>query len=241
MHEPTEQVQKETGPRSVSELQPKMKVEGVVKETPLHGAVIDLGLEYDGLIHISQLAPRRVSRVTDVVKPGDRVTAWVLKVNHETRTVALTMIEPPAVEWDELAEGQIRKGVVVRLEPYGAFVDIGAERPGLLHVREMSTGYVRHPSELVKEGDEVEVRILAYDRRKRRIDLSMLGVAPEEEVSETASDDETPAMTTMELALKRAQSAQPRSSHPRTTKRVSPEILERQNILLETLKQHAKR
>jgi uncharacterized protein len=66
---------------SIADLQPKMRLQGVVKDTQLYGAVVDIGLEYDGVVHISQLAPRRVNRVVDVVQPGDAVTVWVTKVN----------------------------------------------------------------------------------------------------------------------------------------------------------------
>ena len=107
------------------------------------------------------------------------MTLWVTKVNPEEGHIGLTMVEPPKVDWRELAEGQIHPGTVMRIESYGAFVDIGAKRPGLLHIREMSSGYVRHPSELVQMGEEVRVRILKLDRQKRRIDLTMIDIVDE--------------------------------------------------------------
>jgi small subunit ribosomal protein S1 len=224
---------------SMADLQPKMRLQGVVKDTQLYGAVVDIGLEYDGVVHISQLAPRRVNRVVDVVQPGDAVTVWVTKVNSEKGRIGLTMVEPPQVDWSELKEGQIYTGTVTRLERYGAFVDVGAERAGLLHVREMSSGYVRDPSELVKVGDEVEVRILNMDRRRRRIDLSMMGIADEIE----DEPEEEPSMTAMEIALQRAQ-AERRGRGRRHGKRRSPDLserAEREDILARTLKQHSKR
>jgi small subunit ribosomal protein S1 len=224
---------------SIADLQPKMRLQGVVKDTQLYGAVVDIGLEYDGVVHISQLAPRRVNRVADVVQPGDTVTVWVTKVNSEKGRIGLTMVEPPQVEWSELEEGQIYTGTVTRLERYGAFVDVGAERAGLLHVREMSTGYVRDPSELVKVGEQVEVRILNLDRRRRRIDLTMMGIA--DEIEEEL--EEEPAMTAMEVALQRAQVERRRRGR-RHGKRRSPDLYERaerEDILARTLKQHSKR
>jgi small subunit ribosomal protein S1 len=224
---------------SIADLQPKMRLQGVVKDTQLYGAVVDIGLEYDGVVHISQLAPRRVNRVADVVQPGDAVTVWVTKVNSEKGRIGLTMVEPPQVDWSELEEGQIYTGTVTRLERYGAFVDVGAERAGLLHVREMSTGYVRDPSELVKVGDEVEVRILNLDRRRRRIDLTMMGIADEIE----DEPEEEPSMTAMEIALHRAQ-VERRGHGRRHGKRRSPDLserAEREDILARTLKQHSKR
>ena len=71
------------------------------------------------------------------------------------------------------------KGKVVRLETYGAFVDIGAERPGMVHVSELAHGYVKTPSEIVKEGDEIEAKVLEVDRKKKQIKLSMKALEAE--------------------------------------------------------------
>jgi len=187
-------------PTSIDNIQPKMCLEGTVSRTELYGAFVNLGLEHDGLIHISRMAKRRVKKVTDKVNIGDKVKVWVLDVDPEQGRIGLTMVQPPDVEWDELADGQIRKGRVVRMERYGVFVDIGAERPGLLHVREMGA-YVRHPNEVVREGEEIEVRITGLNRRKRQIDLSMdLG----QEI-EDLEENEEPMLSPMELAFHRAE------------------------------------
>ena len=222
-------------PGAVTDLQPKMRLSGVVKETQLYGAVVDIGLEYDGVVHISQLAPRRVNRVSDVVQPGDEVTVWVTKVNSEKGRIGLTMVQPPQVDWNELEEGQIHTGTVTRMERYGAFVDIGAERPGLLHVREMSAGYVRSPSDLVQMGDQIEVRILKLDRRRHRIDLTTMGIADEIEDEPEAE----PMMTSMEIALQRARAEQ-RAQSRRHGKHRSRDLSEQEDILSRTLKRHAR-
>jgi len=232
-----ETTQQSPQPRSITDLRPKMCLQGTIRQTQLYGALVDIGLEYDGMVHISQLAPERINRVTDVVQPGDNVTVWVTKVDPEKRRIGLTMIEPPKVDWHDLAEGQVHTGTVTRLEPYGAFVDIGAERAGLLHVREMSTGYVRHPSELVRIGEEVEVRILKLDRRKRRIDLTMMGIEPEIE----DEPEEEHAETAMEIALQHART-RPRQQKPerRYEKHPLANLSEQEDILARTLKQHSK-
>nr|HID14365.1 30S ribosomal protein S1 [Anaerolineae bacterium] len=232
----TEEMTRPPEPKSISDLQPKMRLRGTVKETQLYGAVVDIGLEYDGVIHISQLSSEHVNRVSDVVQPGDSVTVWVTKVDPAKGRIGLTMVEPPQVDWHELAEGQIYTGTVTRIEPYGVFVDIGAERPGLLHVREMSAGYVRHPSELVQIGEKVEVRILKLNRRKRRIDLTMMGIEAESE----DKPEEQPVKTAMEIALERAQ-GQPSESKRRHERRRPPDLSEREDILARTLAQHSKR
>lgn len=222
-------------PRSITDLRQKMRLQGTVKQTQLYGAVVDIGLEQDGSVHISQLCPAHVNRVTDVVQPGDSVTVWVTKVDPSQGSIGLTMIEPPGVDWNELAEEQVHTGTVTRMESYGAFVDIGAERPGLLHVREMSSGYVRHPSELVRIGEEVEVRILKLDRRKRRIDLTMMGIK-----IEVADDpDEEPNKTMMEIALQRAHVEQKGTERRPKKRHKPPDLSERADILARTLKQHS--
>lgn len=225
-------------PRSITDLRPKMRLQGTVKQTHLYGAVLDIGLKHDGVVHISQLSPRRVNRVTDVVRPGDSVTVWVTKVDSEKGRIGLTMVEPSRVEWRDLAERQIHTGTVTRLESYGAFVDIGIKRPGLLHVREMSTGYVRHPSELVRIGEEIEVRILKLDQQKRRIDLTMMGIE-EVEAEDDSGEEEEPAATAMEIALQRART-QPQKPGRRHEKHQPADLSEREDILARTLEQHSK-
>ena len=224
--------------QSITDLKSKMRLEGVVKETQLYGAVVDIGLEYDGVVHISQLSPNRVNRVTDVVQEGDNVTVWVTKVDSEQGRIGLTMVEPPKVDWHELKEGQVYTGTVTRLEPYGAFVDIGAERPGLLHVREMSSVYVRHPSELVRMGEEIEVRILKLDRRKRRIDLTM---ADTEAELDSEPEEEEALKTAMEIALQKARRRQRQTKRRQNKRRRPDHLAEREDILARTLEKHAKR
>ncbi len=219
-------------PASIQDLRPKMKLEGQVTRTELYGAFVNLGLERDGMIHISRLARRRVNKVTDRVKAGDKVTVWVVDVEPADGRIGLTMVEPPEVDWDELTEGRILKGRVARLERYGAFVEIGAERPGLLHVREMGNRYVRHPSEVVKEGEEVEVRILRVDRRKHQIDLT-LDLGNEPEVVEEAEDE--PFLSSMELAFRDAQKTPHRDRTRKDRKRERFEQDDYEDIFHRTL------
>lgn len=185
---------------NMNDLRPKMCLEGVVTRTELYGAFVNIGLEREGLVHISRLAPKRVNKVTDKVNVGDKVTVWVANVDPEQGRIGLTMVKPPEVDWDELKEGQIVTGTVKRIERYGVFVDIGAERLGLLHVSQMGR-YVKEPSEVVKENETVELRILSLDSRKRQIDLTM-DLGQEEEVVEA---DEEPLLSPMEIAFRQAQ------------------------------------
>jgi ribosomal protein S1 len=208
--------------------------------------LVDIGLEVQGLLHISQLsADNDVDVVTEAVDLGDEVTVWVADVQPEQGRVSLTMVEPPDVTWNELHEGRVYPGRVTRIEQYGAFVDLGAERPGLLHVREMSSGYVDHPSELVSVGDEIDVRILRVDRRRQRIDLTRQGleeeVVEEPEPEESAEAVEVTPQTAMELAMERARADRQRDGEderPQPSKG-GAEFTERDDILERTLRQHS--
>lgn len=169
----TEEATAEATPTSITDLTPKMQLKGTVKRLELYGAFIDLGIDATGLVHISKIGGEQVNRVSDALNEGEEVTVWVEKVDPERQQVMLTMVPPLAVDWTELKTDQVYEGKVTRLETFGAFVGIGAEREGLVHISELSHNYVKHPSEVVNVGDEVQVKVLGFNRRKRRIDLSM--------------------------------------------------------------------
>lgn len=208
----------QTAPTSIGDLEPKMKLKGVVKRLELYGAFIDVGIGADGLIHISKLGNEHVNRVADVLNTGDEVTVWVDKVDPARNQLMLTMIEPLAVDWKDLKDGQVYTGTVTRLENFGAFVNIGAEREGLVHISELSHDYIKNPSEVISVGDEVQVQVLGFNRRKRRIDLSVKALIekPEQEAKETyvgsvkdfqaeaEKEEEYEMPNAMEIAFRRA-------------------------------------
>jgi ribosomal protein S1 len=212
----TENTAPETVPESLNDLKRKMKLTGTVTRLELYGAFIDIGVGVDALIHISQLGKEHVNRVSDVLSVGDEVTVWVDKVDPERDQVMVSMIEPLDVDWNDLKKGQVYTGTVTRLENFGAFVDIGAEREGLVHISELSHDFVNHPKEVANVGDEVQVQVLGFSKRKRRIDLSMkaLEEKPEQEAPsggdtsppeghyEDDQDDEM--LTAMEIAMRKA-------------------------------------
>ena len=203
----------------------KQKFEGKVLKTTLQGAIVDIGSKIPAFLHVSQVIDSEnkdkvVTNLDETLKVDQVIPVWikrVLKDHYE-----LTMREPLMYEWRELAPEMSVKGTIVRLESFGAFVEIGAERPGLVHVSELSHNFVRLPSEVVKVGDEVEVKILEVNRRKKQIKLSMkaLQETPEEilaevtpnrrkgkakqEVVEVAQEEIIPDPTFMEIAMRQA-------------------------------------
>ena len=156
---------------SAETLETKTKLNGKILKTTLAGALVDIGQSLPGVLHISQISETPVNKVEDVLKEGQEVTVWVKRVRKDR--IELTMIEPLMYDWKELKPDMVVKGKVTRLETYGAFVDFGAERPGLIHVSELAHGYVKTAGDVVKAGDEVEAKVLEVDRRKRQIRLSI--------------------------------------------------------------------
>ncbi len=164
------------------ELKPKTKLSGRVLKTSLAGAILDVGQDLPAVVHISQISKGPINRVDEVLKPGQTVEVWVKRVRKDR--IEVTMIEPLAYEWKEIKPDLVVTGKVVRIEDYGIFVDFGAERPGMVHISELTRGYVKHPSEVVKEGDEVEAKVLEVNRKKKQIRLSMKALMPEKIVVE---------------------------------------------------------
>ena len=161
------------GPDSILDLEPGMELKGRVKSITDFGAFVDLGIAQDGLVHISELVPRRVEKVSDVVHVGDEVRVWVKKVDKKRGRISLTMVKPVTRRFRDLKPNTLLEGVVTRIEPYGVFVDIGTRRDGLVHVSELTEGYIDSPGDIVSVGDKVQVRVLKVDRKARKVDLSM--------------------------------------------------------------------
>lgn len=164
-----------------NDVKPKVHYTGTVVKIGLAGAIIDIGAERPAVMHISQIVSESpdqpIKRVEDVLKVGQQVEVWVKRVKDDR--VELTMIKPLDLEWRDIKKGMTVKGQVVRLEKFGAFIEIGAERPGLIHISEMAHGYVRQPSDVVNEGDEVESQIIDVNRKKKQIKLSIKALQPE--------------------------------------------------------------
>ncbi|MDP2694958.1 MAG: 30S ribosomal protein S1 [Gallionella sp.] len=152
-------------------------VKGVVKNITDYGAFVDLG-GIDGLLHITDLAWRRVKHPSEVLNVGDEVEAKVLKFDQEKNRVSLGIKQMGDDPWSGLArrypQGTRLFGKVTNLTDYGSFVEIEQGIEGLVHVSEMDwTNKNIHPSKVVQLGDEVEVMILEIDEARRRISLGM--------------------------------------------------------------------
>src|SRR6201995_1548136 len=161
----------------VASLQEKQIVEGVVKNITDYGAFVDLG-GVDGLLHVTDIAWRRVSHPTEVLNVGQTVTVQIIKINHETQRISLGMKQLQTDPWEGVAAkypvGVQFKGKVTNVTDYGAFVELEPGVEGLVHVSEMS--WVKknvHPNKIVTPGQEVDVMVLEVDSNKRRISLGL--------------------------------------------------------------------
>ncbi|MBL8471222.1 MAG: 30S ribosomal protein S1 [Rhodocyclaceae bacterium] len=157
-------------------------VKGVVKNITDYGAFVDLG-GIDGLLHITDLAWRRVRHPSEVLAVGDEVTAKVLRFDQEKNRVSLGMKQLGEDPWVGISRrypsGTRMFGKVTNLTDYGAFVEIEQGIEGLVHVSEMDwTNKNIHPTKVVQLGDEVEVMILEIDEERRRISLGMKQCLP---------------------------------------------------------------
>ena len=224
--------------RPLAELHVGEELQGTVTKVELFGAFVNIGAERDGLVHISNLRKERVNRVEDVVSVGQAVQVWISKVDPASGRVELTMVRPVLRKWSDIKPGLRIEGTVVKLEKFGAFVDVGAERPGLVHVSEMSNDYVTNPAQIAKEGDTVSVTVLEVDRTKRQIRLTMKQAPEAIEPDPEEAADVIPSA--MEFALRRAMEgtqageANPASedsnstpAKPKSTRRAQEDILAR--------------
>lgn len=246
-----------SSPLKIDDIKRKMTFKGKVLKTTLAGAIVDIGLEVPGVIHISQLQKDPVKRVEDVVQAGQEVDVWVRRIFPKKNRIELTMIKPLDLEWGEIEKDMVLKGKVNRLEKFGVFVDIGAERPGLVHISELTHDFIRTPNEVVKEGEEVEVKVLEVNRQKKQIKLSMKALEEKPEkiarVIQAKIDKkekntstpqpqqpevvkEAPIPTAMEMALREAMDKVSTSEPVATAKKKSKGSHELEDILKRTLK-----
>ena len=153
------------------------EVKGIVKNLTDYGAFVDLG-GVDGLLHITDMAWKRVKHPSEIVNVGDEINVKVLKFDKEKQRVSLGMKQMGNDPWQEIAqrypEGTKITGQVTNLTDYGCFVEIEDGVEGLVHVSEMDwTNKNIHPSKVVNLGDSVEVMVLEIDEERRRISLGL--------------------------------------------------------------------
>ena len=152
-------------------------VEGVVKNITDYGAFVDLG-GLDGLLHVTDIAWKRINHPSEVLTLGDSIKVQIIKVNKETNRISLGMKQLDVDPWADVESrfpiGSNQKGLVTNITDYGAFVELEAGVEGLVHVSEMSwTKKNVHPGKILSTSQEVEVKVLELDKEKRRVSLGL--------------------------------------------------------------------
>jgi len=176
---------------------PTTMVEGVVRNLTNYGAFIEIEEGIDGLLHVTDMSwVRKVTHPSEVVNKGDAVTCVVLNVDQERKRIALGLKQMNNDPWEgdipgRYKAGELRKGKVTKLTNFGVFVELEPGLEGLLHISELSDDKIESPEEIVKVGDDIEVRVLRVDAADRKIGLSRrkLNEPYVEETEETAEDD----------------------------------------------------
>lgn len=172
-----EETRAEARSELVASLEEGQVIDGVVKNITEYGAFVDLG-GIDGLLHVTDMAWRRVNHPSEVVTIGQTVKVKIIKINQDTHRISLGIKQLLADPWDGIAArypvGARLKGRVTNITDYGAFVEVEPGIEGLIHVSEMSwTKKNVHPGKIVSTSQEVDVAILEVDQVKRRISLGL--------------------------------------------------------------------
>jgi len=185
--------------RILSSLSVGQVIEGTVQRITNFGVFVDIG-GIDGLVHISEMAWHHVEHPSEVVKVGDSVRVKVLKVDPEAERISLSIKATQPGPWervaDEFSVGSIVKGIVKRLVSFGAFVEIMPGVEGLVHISQIAHRHIGTPHEVLKEGQEVQVKILDINPAEKRVSLSIKETeeAPRvERKSDNASSDHSSA------------------------------------------------
>ncbi|HET6386707.1 MAG TPA: 30S ribosomal protein S1 [Armatimonadota bacterium] len=168
--------------------------QGIVRRVTDYGAFVDIG-GIDGLLHVSEMSWTRIKHPNDVVHVGDEIQVMVLKVSEDRKKISLGLRQILPDPWSDVGEqfreGQIVTGVVTRLVPFGAFVQLKEGVEGIIPNTELSDRRVSKPDEILSEGEEVTVKILDVRPEERRINLSLRQVSQDGQAAETTRYIET--------------------------------------------------
>jgi small subunit ribosomal protein S1 len=173
---------------------PGMVISGVVRNLTNYGAFIEIEEGIDGLLHVSDMSwVRKVGHPSEVVNKGDKVQCVILNVDQERKRVALGLKQMASDPWEgdipgRYHRGDIKKGKVTKLTNFGVFIELEQGLEGLLHISELAEQKVESPEEIVKVGDEIEVKVLRVDAGERKIGLSRKQLHWTQEQSDAAEE-----------------------------------------------------
>ena len=204
---------------------PNTQISGTVRNLTSYGAFIEIEEGIDGLLHVSDMSwVRKVSNPSEVVQKGQKVTCVVLSVDQERKRVALGLKQMANDPWEgdipgRFLPGQKVVGKVTKLTNFGVFVELEPGLEGLLHISELSDDKIESPEEVVKVGDDIEVKVLRVDSKDRKIGLSKRNVddpnVPEDAVIPDFTSDDEPANQGDRGGSDRGDAGKPRREEPR--------------------------
>ncbi|GGA25531.1 30S ribosomal protein S1 [Psychrobacillus lasiicapitis] len=175
--------------KTLEAIQPGDVVDGTVQRLASFGAFVDIG-GVDGLVHISQVSYEHLDNVADVLKEGQKVKVKVLSIDRDSERISLSIKDTLPGPWDEIAEkaakGSVLTGKVKRLVSYGAFVEVLPGVEGLVHISQIAHKHIGTPQEVLKEGDEVQVKVLDVNSSEKRLSLSIKDLIENEEAFDLA-------------------------------------------------------
>jgi len=173
---------KENKTSTISEISEGQTMKGQISGISQFGAFVDLGGS-DGLIHISEMSWSQVKSPDEVVSIGQELDVYVLNVDREKNRISLSLKRLQPEPWktltDRLNIGQIVEGRVTRITPFGAFASVEGGVEGLIHISELSDKHIEHPSQVLKEGDSLNLKVLSIDPEQKRLALSRKQVLEE--------------------------------------------------------------
>jgi len=184
---------------------PNTVITGVVRNLTNYGAFVEIEEGIDGLLHVSDMSwVRKVAHPSEVVQKGDKVTCVVLNIDQDRKRIALGLKQMNNDPWEgdipgRYRPGEVKKGKVTKLTNFGVFVELEPGLEGLLHISELADHKVDSPEDVVKVGDEIEVKILRVDAADRKIGLSRKRLTWSKEEEEESEETPTPAKPAREL------------------------------------------
>lgn len=183
---------------------PGTMVEGTVRNLTNYGAFIEIEEGIDGLLHVSDMSwTRKISHASEMLQKGDKIECQVISVDQERKRIALGLKQLHQDPWsttipEKYTPNSLVTGTVTKLTNFGVFVELEPSLEGLLHISELSDKKIENPEDIVKVGDQIEVRILRVDIAERKIGLSRKSSSPEEEAAE-ADQSSAPVVAREEL------------------------------------------
>src|SRR5438876_4047139 len=193
------QVQPNPWDKVAEKYPPGSVIQGTVRNLTNYGAFIEIEEGIDGLLHVSDMSwVRKVSHPSEVVAKGDKVQCVILNVDQDRKRVALGLKQMASDPWEgdipgRYHPGEVKKGKVTKLTNFGVFVELEPGLEGLLHISELADQKVESPEEIVKVGDEIEVKVLRVDAADRKIGLSRKRLTWTKEEAEEGAEEASAA------------------------------------------------